>query len=134
MRQLVMPMLDGGRLVGVLLVADAAQPYDDDDRRHVEHIADAAAKLLRRRRSDAEIVTAMDHMERVMFGAIGRSLRISKSLPGNWPIFSSHDWKPNRAIKATMVAATSAIAVCTRRRGSARSMSSAKQHLPPGNL
>ena len=69
-RQLVMPMLDGGRLVGVLLVADAAQPYDDDDRRHVEHIADAAAKLLRRRRSDAEIVTAMDHMERVMFGAI----------------------------------------------------------------
>ena len=69
-RQLVVPMLDGGRLVGVLLVADAAQPYDDDDRRHVEHIADAAARLLRRRRSDAEIVTAMDHMERVMFGAI----------------------------------------------------------------
>jgi PAS domain S-box-containing protein len=69
-RQLVMPMLDGGRLAGVLLVADAAQPYDDDDRRHVEHIADAATKLLRRRRSDAEIVTAMDHMERVMFGAI----------------------------------------------------------------
>jgi PAS domain S-box-containing protein len=69
-RQLVMPMLDSGRLAGVLLVADAAQPYDDDDRRHVEHIADAATKLLRRRRSDAEIVTAMDHMERVMFGAI----------------------------------------------------------------
>jgi PAS domain S-box-containing protein len=69
-RQLVMPMLDGGRLAGVLLLADAAQPYDDDDRRHLEHIADAATKLLRRRRSDAEIVTAMDHMERVMFGAI----------------------------------------------------------------
>ena len=69
-RQLVMPMLDGGRLAGVLLVADAAQPYDDDDRRHAEHIADAATKLLRRRRSDAEIVAAMDHMERVMFGAI----------------------------------------------------------------
>ena len=69
-RQLVVPMLDGGRLAGVLLVADAAQPYDDDDRRHVEHIADAVTKLLRRRRSDAEIVTAMDHMERVMFGAI----------------------------------------------------------------
>ena len=69
-RQLVMPMLDGGRLAGVLLVADAAQPYDDDDRRHAEHIADAATKLLRRRRSDAEVVTAMDHMERVMFGAI----------------------------------------------------------------
>jgi HD-GYP domain-containing protein (c-di-GMP phosphodiesterase class II) len=65
-----MPLLDGGRLTGVLLVADAAQPYDDDDRRHAEHIAGAAAKLLRRRRSDAEIVSAMDHMERVMFGAI----------------------------------------------------------------
>ena len=69
-RQLVVPMLDGGRLAGVLLVADSARPYDDDDRRHVEHIADAVTKLLRRRRSDAEIVTAMDHMERVMFGAI----------------------------------------------------------------
>ena len=69
-RQLVVPMLDGGRLAGVLLVADAARPYDDDDRRHVEHIAHAATKLLRRRRSDAEVVTAMDHMERVMFGAI----------------------------------------------------------------
>ncbi len=69
-RQLALPMLDGGRLAGVLLVADAAQPYDDDDRRHVEHIAEAAGRLLRRRRSDAEIVTAMDHMERVMFGAI----------------------------------------------------------------
>jgi response regulator RpfG family c-di-GMP phosphodiesterase/PAS domain-containing protein len=69
-RQLVVPMLDGGRLVGVLLLADAERPYDDDDRRHVEHLADAAGKLLRRRRSDAEVVSAMDHMERVMFGAI----------------------------------------------------------------
>jgi len=69
-RQLVLPVMDSGRLVGALLVANAARPYDDDDRRHVEHIADAAAKLLRRRRSDAEVVSAMDHMERVMFGAI----------------------------------------------------------------
>jgi PAS domain S-box-containing protein len=69
-RQLVLPMLDGGRLAGVLLVANAARPYDDDDRRHLEHIADAVARLLRRRRSDAEVVAAMDHMERVMFGAI----------------------------------------------------------------
>lgn len=69
-RQLAMPVMDGGRLVGAILVADAPKPYDDDDRRHVEHIADAAAKLLRRRRSDAEVVSAMDHMERVMFGAI----------------------------------------------------------------
>jgi PAS domain S-box-containing protein len=69
-RQLVLPIVDAGRLVGALLVANATRPYDDDDRRHVEHIADAAAKLLRRRRSDAEVVSAMDHMERVMFGAI----------------------------------------------------------------
>ena len=69
-RQLVVPLLDGGKLAGVLLAADSPRPFDDDDRRHVEHIADAAAKLLRRRRSDAEIVSAMDHMERVMFGAI----------------------------------------------------------------
>ncbi|MDH4105912.1 MAG: PAS domain S-box protein, partial [Gammaproteobacteria bacterium] len=69
-RQLVLPIMDAGRLVGALLVANATRPYDDDDRRHVEHIADAAAKLLRRRRSDAEVVSAMDHMERVMFGAI----------------------------------------------------------------
>jgi PAS domain S-box-containing protein len=69
-RQLVLPVMDAGRLVGAILVANAAKPYDDDDRRHVEHIADAAAKLLRRRRSDAEVVSAMDHMERVMFGAI----------------------------------------------------------------
>jgi PAS domain S-box-containing protein len=78
-RQLAMPMLDGGRLAGVLLVADAARPYDDDDRRHVEHIADAAAKLLRRRRSDAEVVTAMDHMERVMFGAIEALARLAET-------------------------------------------------------
>jgi response regulator RpfG family c-di-GMP phosphodiesterase len=69
-RQLVLPVMDGGRLVGALLLANAARPYDDDDRRHVEHIADAAAKLLRRRRSDAEVVSAMDHMERVMMGAV----------------------------------------------------------------
>ena len=69
-RQIATPMLDGGRLMGVLLVANGPAPYDDDDRRHVAHIADATSKLLRRRRSDAEVVSAMDHMERVMFGAI----------------------------------------------------------------
>ncbi|MCE3283914.1 MAG: response regulator receiver protein [Steroidobacteraceae bacterium] len=69
-RQLVMPLLDGGRLTGALVIADAPRPYDDDDRRHVAHVADAAWRLLRRRRSDAEVVSAMDHMERVMFGAI----------------------------------------------------------------
>ncbi len=69
-RQVVTPILEGGRLTGVLLLADAPHPYDDDDRRNAAHVADAAWKLLRRRRSDAEIVSAMDHMERVMFGAI----------------------------------------------------------------
>jgi PAS domain S-box-containing protein len=69
-RQVATPVLDGGRLAGILLVAEKAAPYDDDDRRHCAYIADALWKLLRRRRSDAEVVSAMDHMERVMFGAI----------------------------------------------------------------
>jgi HD-GYP domain-containing protein (c-di-GMP phosphodiesterase class II) len=69
-RQIVTPLLDGGRLVGALLVANAAGPYDDDHRRHMAQIADVLARLLRRRRSDSEVVSAMDHMERVMFGAI----------------------------------------------------------------
>ena len=69
-RQIVAPLLDGGRLIGALLVANAAVPYDDDHRRHSAQIADVLGKLLRRRRSDSEVVSAMDHMERVMFGAI----------------------------------------------------------------
>jgi HD-GYP domain-containing protein (c-di-GMP phosphodiesterase class II)/DNA-binding response OmpR family regulator len=69
-RQVVTPLLDGGRLVGALLVANAASPYDDDHRRHMAQVGDVLARLLRRRRSDAEVVSAMDHMERVMFGAI----------------------------------------------------------------
>ncbi|HET7204678.1 MAG TPA: HD domain-containing phosphohydrolase [Steroidobacteraceae bacterium] len=69
-RQVVTPLLDGGRLAGALLVAEAPRPYDDDDRRHAAQIADATWKLLRRRRSDAEVVSAMDHMERVMSCAI----------------------------------------------------------------
>jgi PAS domain S-box-containing protein len=81
-RQLATPILDGGRLVGVLLVADKPEAYDDDDRRHAAHIADALWKLLRRRRSDAEIVSAMDHMERVMFGAIEALAALSESQDG----------------------------------------------------
>ena len=84
-RQLATPILEGGRLVGVLLVADKPEAYDDDDRRHAAHIADALWKLLRRRRSDAEIVSAMDHMERVMFGAIEALAALSESQDG-WKI------------------------------------------------
>jgi PAS domain S-box-containing protein len=69
-RQLAAPLMEGGRLVGALLVANAATPYDDDHRRHLAQVGEVLARLLRRRRSDSEVVSAMDHMERVMFGAI----------------------------------------------------------------
>lgn len=78
-RQLVTPMLEAGRLVGALLVADAGRPYDDDDRRHVAHVADTVWRLLRRRRSDSEVVSAMDHMERVMLGAIEALAQLAES-------------------------------------------------------
>jgi PAS domain S-box-containing protein len=77
-RQVVIPMLEGGRLAGVVLVADAPTPYDDDDRRHVAQVADATWKLIRRRRSDTEIVRVMDHMERVTFGAIESLARLAE--------------------------------------------------------
>jgi PAS domain S-box-containing protein len=69
-RQLVTPLLDGGRLVGALLLANRKEPFDEDDQRNATHIADAACKALRRRRSGTEVVSAMDHMERVMTGAV----------------------------------------------------------------
>jgi PAS domain S-box-containing protein len=69
-RQLATPMLDGGRVAGVLLLADKKVGFDDDDRRHAAAVADAVWKVLRRRRSDAEVVSAMDHMERVMLGTV----------------------------------------------------------------
>lgn len=78
-RQALTPMLDGGRLAGVLLVADAGRPYDDADRRHLAQVAEATWKLLRRRRSDAEVVSAMDHMERVMLGAIEALAQLAES-------------------------------------------------------
>jgi PAS domain S-box-containing protein len=68
-RQLCTPMLDSGRLVGVLLVSDKPAPYAEEDERHAVEVAEALTKLLHRRRSDAEVVSAMDHMERVMLGA-----------------------------------------------------------------
>ncbi len=69
-RQACVPMLDGTRLAGVLLLAGKAQAYDDDDLHHAMQVTEALARLLRRRRSDAEVVSAMDHMERVMLGVV----------------------------------------------------------------
>jgi len=69
-RQLCAPLLDGGRVAGVLLLADKPQPFDDEDARHAEQVAEGLWRVLRRRRSDAEVVSAMDHMERVMLGVI----------------------------------------------------------------
>jgi HD-GYP domain-containing protein (c-di-GMP phosphodiesterase class II)/CheY-like chemotaxis protein len=69
-RQLCAPIRDGARVAGVVLLADKPEAFDDDDRRHVEQVADGMWKVLRRRRSDAEVVSAMDHMERVMLGTV----------------------------------------------------------------
>lgn len=69
-RQLCVPIPDGGRTTGVLLLGDRADPYDVDERRYAMLVSDALARLLKRRRSDAEIVSAMDHIERVMLGVV----------------------------------------------------------------
>jgi PAS domain S-box-containing protein len=69
-RQVVTPVLDGSRVVGILLLADKAGAYDEADRRLAALVADCAWKALRRRRSNAEVLSAMDHMERVMLGSV----------------------------------------------------------------
>jgi PAS domain S-box-containing protein len=81
-RQLATPILDGGRLAGVLLLADKPDAFDEQDRDNAVHVADALWKALRRRRSDAEIVSAMDHMERVMLGAIEAIGTLTESQDG----------------------------------------------------
>ncbi len=81
-RQLATPILDGGRLVGVLLLADKPAAFDEEDRDSAARVADALWKALRRRRSDAEIVSAMDHMERVMLGAIEAIGTLTESQDG----------------------------------------------------
>ncbi len=81
-RQLATPVLDGGRFAGALLIANKPEPYDDEDRRHAAQVADGLWKVLRRRRSDAEVVSAMDHMERVMFGAIEALAALSETQDG----------------------------------------------------
>mgnify|MGYP001765653412 CR=1 FL=1 len=78
-RQACVPVIDGGRVAGVLLLADKAVPYDDEDLHHAVEIAEALWKGLRRRRSDAEVVSAMDHMERVMLGVIESLATLAES-------------------------------------------------------
>jgi len=78
-RQACVPMLDGTRLAGVLLLAGKEQAYDDEDLHHVTQVADALWKVLRRRRSDAEVVSAMDHMERVMLGVVESLATLAES-------------------------------------------------------
>ncbi len=78
-RQLAAPLLDGARLTGVLLFGDKPGAYDEDDRRRIAQLADALGKALRRRRSDAEVISAMDHMERVMLGTVATLGMLSES-------------------------------------------------------
>jgi len=78
-RQACVPMLDGTRLAGVLLLAGKDRAYDDEDLHHATQVADALWKVLRRRRSDAEIVSAMDHMERVMLGVVESLAALAES-------------------------------------------------------
>ena len=78
-RQACVPMLDGTRLAGVLLLAGKEQAYEDEDLHHATQVADALWKVLRRRRSDAEVVSAMDHMERVMLGVVESLAALAES-------------------------------------------------------
>jgi PAS domain S-box-containing protein len=81
-RQLATPMLDGGRLAGVLLLVNKKEPFDEEDERHAAQVADVVSRLLRRRRSDAEVVSAMDHIERVMLGAVEAMGALSETQDG----------------------------------------------------
>ena len=82
MRQLVVPIVDGSRIVGVVLLGDKSEPYDEDDQRHALNVSEGLWKVLRRRRSDTEVVSAMDHMERVMLGAIESLATLSEAQDG----------------------------------------------------
>jgi response regulator RpfG family c-di-GMP phosphodiesterase len=81
-RQLAVPIIDGNRIVGVVLLGDKAEPYDEDDQRQALNVSEGLWKVLRRRRSDTEIVSAMDHMERVMLGAIDSLATLSEAQDG----------------------------------------------------
>jgi HD-GYP domain-containing protein (c-di-GMP phosphodiesterase class II) len=77
------PIVDGSRIVGVVLLGDKGEPYDEDDQRHALNVSEGLWKVLRRRRSDSEIVSAMDHMERVMLGAIESLAILSEAQDGS---------------------------------------------------
>ena len=81
-RQLVVPIVDGTRIVGLVLMGDKNEPYDEDDQRYALNVSEGLWKVLRRRRSDAEVVSAMDHMERVMLGAIESLATLSEAQDG----------------------------------------------------
>ena len=81
-RQLVIPVVDGSRIVGVVLLGDKPEPYDEDDQRQALNVSEGLWRVLRRRRSDAEVVSAMDHMERVMLGAIESLATLSEAQDG----------------------------------------------------
>ena len=81
-RQLVVPIVDGSRIVGVVLLGDKAEAYDEDDQRQALNVSEGLWRVLRRRRSDAEVVSAMDHMERVMLGAIESLATLSEAQDG----------------------------------------------------
>lgn len=81
-RQLCVPLLDGARVSGVVLLADKPQPYGDEDLRHAAQVAESLCKALRRRRSDTEVVSAMDHMERVMLGVVESLATLAESQDG----------------------------------------------------
>jgi PAS domain S-box-containing protein len=82
-RQLAVPLVDGSRVAGALLVADKPTQFDEDDRRRVAQLADVAWRALRRRRSDAEVVSAMDHMERVMLGTVAALAELAERQDAN---------------------------------------------------
>ena len=81
-RQLLVPVVDGSRIIGVVLLGNKAESYDEDDQRQALNVSEGLWKVLRRRRSDAEVVSAMDHMERVMLGAIESLATLSEAQDG----------------------------------------------------
>ena len=43
-RQLAVPVVDGSRIIGVVLLADKAEPYDEDDQRHALVVSEASGR------------------------------------------------------------------------------------------